>query len=78
MTMQAPDASVALSSRILRLREVCGQTGLCRSMIYQLEAADRFPGRIRISTRSVGWLEHEIHAWIAERVRSTRSSSASH
>ncbi|HEY6644136.1 helix-turn-helix transcriptional regulator [Povalibacter sp.] len=76
--MQASDASVTVSSRILRLPEVCGQTGLCRSMIYQLESEERFPGRIRISARSVGWLEHEIHAWIAERVRSSRSSSASH
>jgi len=75
--MQALAANVASSSRILRLPEVCGQTGLCRSMIYQLESEQRFPSRIRISARSVGWLEQEIHAWIEERASRSRVRSAS-
>ena len=60
------------AGRILRLPEVCSQTGLGRSMIYQLEAESRFPGRIKISARAVGWLDHEIHAWIAKRVAYSR------
>jgi predicted DNA-binding transcriptional regulator AlpA len=29
--------------QILRLPQVCQRTGLCRSMIYQLEAEHQFP-----------------------------------
>src|SRR5258708_30192018 len=36
------------SLKILRLPQVCEVTGLCRSMIYQLEADLRFPQRVKI------------------------------
>ena len=62
--------------QILRLPEVCKATGLCRSMVYQLEAARRFPCRIRIGTRAVGWVEEEIQGWLAERILRSRGPSA--
>src|SRR5580698_2957648 len=43
--------------KVLRLPQVCDLTGLCRSMIYQLEADERFPKRVKIGIRAVGWLE---------------------
>lgn len=63
-----------ISGRILRLPEVCNQTGLGRSMIYQLEAESRFPGRIKIGARAVGWLEPEVRNWIADQVHRTRGT----
>jgi len=63
------------SLKILRLRQVCAVTGLCRSMIYQMEADRRFPQRIKISTRAVGWLEKEVNAWLISRITSCRSKT---
>ncbi len=54
--------------QILRLPQVCARTGLCRTMIYQLEAEERFPHRIKISVRAVGWLEEEVQEWLTQRV----------
>jgi prophage regulatory protein len=64
------------SLKILRLPQVCEVTGLCRSMIYQMEADRRFPQRIKISTRAVGWLETEVNAWLIRRIASSRGKTA--
>jgi prophage regulatory protein len=58
--------------RLLRLRDVCRTTGLCRSMIYKMQAENRFPRRVRIGVRAVGWLEDEVAQWLADRVASSR------
>lgn len=60
--------------QILRLPAVCRATGLGRSMVYQLEAANRFPRRIKIGARAVGWIEAEIQSWLAERITTSRGS----
>ena len=41
-------------------------------MIYQLEAAQRFPRRVRIGERAVGWVEGEVQLWISNRVDAHR------
>lgn len=58
---------------VLRRRQVEARTGLGRSSIYALIADGQFPAPIRLSTNTVGWLEHEIDAWIAERTRASRT-----
>ena len=63
------------SIKILRLPQVCDLTGLGRSMIYQMEADKRFPERIKIGTRAVGWLEREVHAWLIKRIEVSRRQS---
>jgi prophage regulatory protein len=60
--------------KILRLPQVCEVTGLCRSMIYQLEADLRFPKRVKIGIRAVGWLDNEVNAWLVLRIAASRSS----
>ena len=60
---------------VLRRRQVEGRTGLGRSSLYALIADGQFPAPIRLSANTVGWLEHEIEAWIAERARRSRSVS---
>lgn len=57
---------------VLRRRQVEARTGLGRSSIYALIAAGRFPAPIRLSAHTVGWLAHEIDAWIAERAQASR------
>ena len=60
------------SVQIIRLQQVCKITGLCRSLVYQLEAEDRFPKRIHLTQRAVGWIEGEVQSWLAERVAGSR------
>ena len=58
--------------RALRLRQVCQLTGLGRSMIYQMQAEGRFPQRIKLGERAVGWLESEVRDWLATRIETSR------
>ncbi|MHB8474796.1 MAG: helix-turn-helix transcriptional regulator [Steroidobacteraceae bacterium] len=64
------------SLKILRLPQVCEVTGLCRSMIYQMEAERRFPQRVKIGVRAVGWLDNEVHAWLIGRIATSRTKSS--
>lgn len=59
--------------QILRLPQVCKVTGLGRSMIYQLESSRRFPARVRIGSRAVGWVESEVQLWLADRIERYRA-----
>ena len=43
-------------------------------MIYELEAAQRFPRRIKIGLRAVGWIEREVQGWLADQVERSRRS----
>ncbi len=60
------------NERALRLRQVCQLTGLGRSMIYQMQAEGRFPQRIKLGQRAVGWLESEVRDWLATCVETSR------
>ncbi len=62
--------------RFLRLPKVEDRTGLKHTQIYRLEVRGKFPKRIKISERASGWLEHEIEAWIEQRVVASRGQSA--
>ena len=42
-------------------------------MIYELEAERRFPTRVRIGLRAVGWVESEVQLWLASRIESHRA-----
>ncbi|HEX3912115.1 MAG TPA: AlpA family phage regulatory protein [Steroidobacteraceae bacterium] len=70
--MPAQSAASAPPVQIPRLLQVCKVTGLGRSMIYQLEVERRFPSRVRIGLRAVGWVESEVQHWIANRIESHR------
>ena len=72
MSISPSNPSVPL--QVLRLPEVRKVTGLCRSMIYQLEAERRFPRRIKIGARAVGWVEGEVHQWLVQRIEQSRGS----
>ncbi len=53
--------------KVLRRREVQLRTGLPSSSLYALIAQGEFPHPIQLSVNRVGWLEHEINDWIAQR-----------
>jgi prophage regulatory protein len=59
-------------SVILRLPSVKNKTGLGRSTIYLLISRGDFPKPISLGARAVGFLEHEIDAWVSARVEQSR------
>jgi len=61
------------TSRILRFPQVSDRTGYKHSAIYEKIKAGEFPSPISLGSRAVGWLEHEIDAWIAARIVASRS-----
>jgi prophage regulatory protein len=70
---EAPsESSVPASStapiHILRLTQVIERTGLKKTKIYELQSEGQFPMRVKITAHAVGWIEHEVQAWLAERI----------
>lgn len=63
-------ATLPTCSRIIRMRECVQLVGLSRSTIFEIAntASPRhdpsFPRRVRLGSRSVGWFEHELVAWL--------------
>lgn len=53
---------------ILRLPAVIKKTGLSRSTIYKLLDQGKFPARIQLSPRSMGFLEAEVNEWLDSRI----------
>ncbi|HEY7235559.1 MAG TPA: AlpA family phage regulatory protein [Gemmatimonadaceae bacterium] len=55
--------------RVLGLPAVMDRTNLSKSHIYAEMRAGRFPKSVTLSTNKVGWFEHEIDAWLRDRMR---------
>ena len=55
--------------QILNVKDVSLITNLSRVTIWRLENEGKFPQRIRISTKRIGWLEDEVTKWIEKRPR---------
>jgi prophage regulatory protein len=53
-----------VSDRILRLPAVIARTGMSRATIYRRAGID-FPKPVRLTSRSIGWRESEVDAWIS-------------
>jgi len=53
---------------ILRRNAVEKKVGLGRSSIYAELAKNTFPKPVKLSQRSIGWIESEIDDWIASRI----------
>jgi prophage regulatory protein len=53
---------------ILRLTQVIEHTGLKKTKIYELQSEGQFPMRVKITAHAVGWIEHEVQAWLAGRI----------
>lgn len=53
---------------ILRRPEVEARTGLPRSTMYDWISRGVFPAPVTLGAKAVGWLEHEIDAWVESRI----------
>ena len=53
--------------RLLRIDEVMVRTGLSRTAVYALMAADLFPRQVLVGRRSVRWRLWQVLAWIQAR-----------
>ena len=62
------------SEYIIRLPRVIQKTGLSRSTIYALLSRGEFPQQIKLSPRTMGWLESDIELWITGRVAASQMS----
>jgi prophage regulatory protein len=67
-----------MASTILRLPDVISRTKLSRSSIYSRMSVGAFPKQISLGNdaRAVGWLEHEIDAWIDLQISNSRQGAA--
>lgn len=61
-----------MANQVLRLPEVIQITGLSRSTIYREMSIGRFPTRIYLGARCVGWLSSEIAEWVELRIAERR------
>ena len=66
-----PDSSI----KFLRLPAVCERTGLSRTQVYRLEAAGKFPRRVKLALSTSAWVDAEIQAWAAERIAASRGDA---
>jgi prophage regulatory protein len=51
--------------RILRRRDIRERVRHSDSKIDKLEREGKFPARVRLSDRAVGWYEHEVDEYLA-------------
>lgn len=56
--------------RLLSYDELKPQKGICYSKVqlWRLERDNRFPRRVPIGPARHGWAEHEIDAWLKDRL----------
>lgn len=62
----------AKKRRLIRLKNVIDKTGIPRSGLYLKIYNNQFPKPIKLSTRSVAWIEDEVDQWIEQRIEATR------
>jgi prophage regulatory protein len=58
--------------KIIKLFEVQELTTHSRSTIYRLMNEGRFPSQIKLSKRSVGWVEQEVIDYLDDCINSRR------
>lgn len=61
-----------MSESLLRLPAVEKKSGYKRSTIYLKISKGEFPHPVSLGARGKAWVESEIDAWIAERIKISR------
>jgi len=56
-----------MQDQIIRKPELFSKVPLSDATIWRLEKAGRFPKRIRLSGKSVGWFANEIDEWLSQK-----------
>lgn len=66
--------AVMVEQKILRMRQLVERTGLSRSTLFMLMNPSApqydvtFPLRVRMTARTVGFLEADVNKWIGSRI----------
>ena len=55
--------------RIIRKKTASARTGLSDVTMWRLENLNKFPARLQLSEKAVGYYEDEIDDWIHSRIR---------
>jgi len=61
-------AATHTENRLIRLKEVMAKTGLSRPYVYALAKAGKFPKSLKLTQKSVAWIESEVNQWIEQRI----------
>jgi len=64
------------SFNFIKRPQVESITCLSRASLYAKMANGTFPKPIKISERSVAWLEHEVQEWLSSRISATRGDAS--
>jgi len=66
-----------MTMKILRKKALCEKLGDINEVtLWRISRADpTFPVSIQINKRIVGWLEHEIDAWLEQKAAAARIAS---
>ncbi|WP_082491736.1 AlpA family transcriptional regulator [Duganella sp. Leaf126] len=56
------------ATRLLRIREVLRLCGLSRATLYREIKLHAFPAPVKLSARSVGWLQEDVAQWLEARI----------
>ncbi|WP_407579517.1 helix-turn-helix transcriptional regulator [Citrobacter koseri] len=64
-----------VGQRFIRLNEVLKRVGLSRTTLYECIKEGRFPKQVRISMRSIAFVESEIDEWIDKTINDSRKTS---
>lgn len=65
-----------MKHELIRWPTVSRVAGISRTTAWRMERDGAFPRRRQISTNSVGWLRHEIEAWVESRQAVIASTAA--
>lgn len=57
---------------ILRPPETWRRCGISRSKLFALVKAGEFPKPIKVTSRTVGFVESEVDGWIRDRIQASR------
>ncbi len=58
-----------VQNRLIKLPEVLKMSGLSRTALYKRVREQQFPAPVKLSERSVAWLQSEVNAWIEAKVQ---------
>lgn len=66
LTARQPDKVL----RLLRMKQMVERTNLSRATLYALAQTDpTFPRKIKLTERTVGYVEQEVEQWILSRAQ---------
>lgn len=64
--------TINTQNTFIKLPEVKRRTTLSTTEIYRRLEAGTFPKQIKLGAKAVAWLEHEVQAWIDDRVAESK------